>query len=253
MSAIPSLLVGRPASALPNVSPDSATGEVPLRVDGYGAVITGECGLEGLANEGALFVARNTTLGTGMTWVAAQTAYGATAPNFHIRNTAVAGGKSIRLHSLKMLVKAVGTGTTAIYYAAVLDTTLRAIGTDNTVAITPKNVNGNASNSLDVLINAQNSATVSVLSAATAGARTLAHGSLGGIAVVGEELNIVFGGQPGGGLGMTAVSGAGCPGRRVSNAPPIVVAPQQSLTIAVWAVGSSAAIDPEFELVFSAK
>jgi hypothetical protein len=253
MTSPASLAVGRIAAALPGKSADSPLGEASLRLDPYGALMIGATGLDGLAAEGSLFVARNPTVGTGMTWVAAQTTYGATAPNFHIRNTDIAGGKSVHLHGLKMIVKAVGTGTTAIYYAAVLDTTLRAIGTDNTDAITPKNVNGNASNSLDVLINAQNSATVSVLSAATAGARVLAQGSLGGIAVVGEELDIAFGGQPGGGLGMTAVSGAGCPGRRVSNAPPVVVGPQQSLTIMVWAVDSSAAIDPEFELLFSVK
>jgi hypothetical protein len=253
MTSVASLPVGHAATALPGHSPDSPTGEIPFRTDGYGAQVIAATGLDGLAEEGSLFVARNTTLGTGMTWVAAQTAYGATAPNFHIRNTAVAGGKSIYLRSLKMLVKAVATGTTANYYAAVLDTCLRAIGTDNTVAITPVNVNGNASNSLDALINAQNSATVSVMSAATAGARVLAHGSLGGICVVGEELNIVFGGQAGGGTYASAVSGAGCPGRRVSNAPPIVIGPQQSLSLMFWAVGSSAAPDPEFELLFSVK
>lgn len=247
------LASGLPQAALPTKSADSTSMDKEVRLNGYGETVVREQGQFGYAEESSLYVATNPTISTGMLWVAAQTAYGATAPNFHIRNTDVLGGKSVRLQSLKLIATAAATSTTAFHYAITLDPIARSISTDNTAAITPVNLNGGASNSLPVLVNAQNSASVSVLSAASAGNRVVARGVLGGLNIVGEEFNIVFGNALGGAMTPTAADAAGQPGRRVSNAPAIIVPPQASCTVHCWLVASAASPAPEFELVFAVK
>lgn len=247
------LSCGLPLTSLPVKTTDSTAADVPLRLNGYGELATRSAAQYDLAEEGALFVATNPTISTGMTWVAAQTAFSDTAPNFHIRNAATAGGKSVRLHSLKMIATAAATSATAIHYAVIMDVVLRAIGTNNTAAIVPVNVNGNVGNSLDVLVNVQNSATVSAITASSASKRIVARGCLGGLNIAGEEMQICFGDPIGGSSVFTAVSAAGQPGRRSTAAPAVVIPPQGTATIHIWMPASSASFDPEFELIFSVK
>lgn len=248
------LVAGRPSTALGTAQQDSNLADVGLRVNGYGEAAIRETAptLYGLCEEGSLFVATNPTISTGVTFVAAQTAYGATAPNFHIVNTEQAGGKSIQLRSLKMIATAAATAATAIHYAVIIDPTQRAIATDHTAAITPKCLNSAKTASSTVRIYAQNSATVSVLAAASVGAYTAARGVLGGLNAVGDVLAILFGGiTSDSSTGAAVVTGQ--PGVRVSNAPAISIGPGNSATVMIWMPASSASFDPEFELVFSLK
>lgn len=244
---------GLPQTLLPARASDSTSMDKEARLNGWGETVVREQGQYGYAEEGSLYVATNPTISTGMLWVAAQTAYGATAPNFHIRNTDVLGGKSVRLQSLKLIATAAATGTTAVHYAVTLDPVSRAISTDNTAAITPQNCNGGVTGAPPVLVNAQNSATVSVLSAASAGNRVLARGVMGGLNIVGEELFLSFGTPISSAMTPTAVDAAGQPGCRVTSAPAIIVPPQASCTIHIWSVGASASMTPEFELLFAVK
>jgi hypothetical protein len=244
---------GLPQALLPTKAGDSTSMDKELRLNGYGETVVREQGQFGYAEEGSLYVATNPTISTGVAWVAAQTAYGATAPNFHIRNTDAVGGKSVRLQSLKLIATAAATGTTAVHYAVTMDPTARAIATDNTAAITPVNCNGGVTGAPPVLVNAQSNTSVSVLAAASAGNRVLARGTLGGLNIVGEEFYLSFGAPIGGAMTPTAVDAAGQPGRRVAVAPAIIIPPQASCTIHFWSVGASASIAPEFELVFAVK
>lgn len=246
-------VAGRIATALGLSSPDSAVAVMPLRVNGYGELCVRQGGLDGLAEEGSLYVARNATIGTGLVWVANHVAFDATKPNFHIQNLAPAGGKKIQIRSLKLVCTAPATAATAIHYAVVLDPSLRSLTTDNCLAVIPTNVNGGSSASVEMTLKAHSHATASVLSAASSGARVMARGTLGGLNIAGDELEIRFGGAGEGSLAQTAVAGAGLPSRRVSAAPPVIIAPQQSLSIFVWMPDSSDSFDPEFELCFSAR
>ena len=253
MSADQVLSCGRILATLPAKSTDSETVEAAMRLNAYRELVVREQGLYGLSEEGSLFVATNPTISTGMLWVAAQTAYSATAVNFHIQNTDVIGGKSARLKSLKLIATAAATSTTAVHYAVSLDPVARTLSTDNTAAITPKNCNGGVSNTCPILVNAQNSASVSALSAASPGNRILARGCMGGLNIIGEEFVLNFGVQMGGAMTPTAVDAAGQPGRRCNSAPAIIVPPGASCSIHIWSPAAAASMAPEFELLFAVK
>jgi hypothetical protein len=253
MSADPVLASGRILNALPGKSTDSETSEGVMRLNAYRELALREQGQFGYAEEGSLYVATNPTISTGMLWVAAQTAYSNTAINFHLRNTEVAGGKSARLQSLKLIATAAATSTTAVHYAVSLDPVARTLSTDNTTTIVPKNCNGAFSDTCPVVVNAQNSASVSALTAASAGNRILARGVMGGLNIVGEEFFLMFGAQVGGSMTPTAVDAAGQPGRRVSVAPAVIVPPGASCSIHIWSVAAAASMAPEFELLFAVK
>lgn len=204
-----------------------------------------------LADEGAYFVATNTAVGTGQTWVAAQTAFSDTAPNFYIFNPEAPANplaKSIYLRFLKLISTAVATSTTLIRYSAILDNIPRAPTTDNMLAITPVCPNGAISTlPMTPTIKVQNSATASVVPASSASKRIVANGTWGGLNVVGTELQVNFGSTDAGG-GQNGVAAETIPNRRVNNDPPIIIPPGYSCIINVWLVGSSASPAPEWTL-----
>ena len=98
-------------------------------------------------------------------------------------------------------------------------------------------------------INAQNSATASVLSASSGSARLVANASVGGIPVVGDELVLVCGpSDPGPYPGLTAAQ-AVCPGRKVSCLPPVILGPNSALTLYAWFPGNATTgLSYEFEI-----
>lgn len=205
-----------------------------------------------LAGEGSYMIATNTTVGTGQTWVAAQTAFADTTPNWYIQNNenpANGSAKSLHFRFLKMISTAVATSTSLIRYAAILDPVARTLSTDNTATITPTCFSGNVSPTSLPLIKVQNSATASVITASSAAKRLLANGTLGGLNVVGTEFQINFGSTDAGG-GQNGVAAETIPNRRVNNEGPIIVGPGQNVTIHVWLVGSSASPAPEWTLGF---
>ncbi len=229
---------------------DGDSTEKPMRLGSYGEpwITSASPTDHGYAEEGSMFVATNPTIGTGTLWVAAQTAFSDTAPNFLIQNTDPV--KWMFLRYLKMVATAAATGTTSIQYAVKIDSQLRTPTTNNTAIITPVNPNMNMG-SLGAAMNiqVQNSATVSVIPAASANARIVARGSLGGLNIIGDEMLIVFGSTDAGAqTATTAAEGAGQPGRRVSSAPAVVIGPGHSAVIYVWLPGSSASPAPEYEL-----
>jgi hypothetical protein len=250
-----SLSCGVVQTASPTKLADSQNADVSLRVNAYSelAIRDTPANYYGLCEEGSLLLATNPTVSTGATWVAAQTAFSDTTPNWYIANNEVAGGRGLRLHYLKMIATAACTSGASIHYAIKIDTVFRAVTTDHILAITPVNPNGLVSNIAAPTVHVQNSATASVVPAASINARLVARGVIGGLTIAGDELMIAFGEMLAGGMAPTAVTQAGQPGRRVTTSPPIIIPPQGCAMIHIWAPSSSASFNPEFELLMSAR
>lgn len=241
---------GITASAQPTRRADNFA--VPPRLDGYGnAWLASASAIDHHhAAEGAYILATNPTIGTGLTWVAAQTAFSDTAPNFYIFNTD--STRSLWLRRLKLQTSAVGTGAVSWRYAVIVDTVARAIGTDNTLAITPVCPNSGSSIVTTPVVKAQNSTSVSVITARSAAARVAAIGTLGGLNIAGSEFEVAFGCTDAGGFSGVA-DAAGQPSRKVTQSPPVVIGPGHSCVIHIWGPSSSASINPEFELCMIAR
>lgn len=249
-----SLIRGVVGRGLPTPFQDDRDADKPIRLVRYGEqasmslISTSD---HELADEGSYFVATNTVVGAGQTWVAAQTAFSDTAPNWYIynpENPSNLSAKSIYIRSLKMISTAVMTSTTLIRYCAILDNVPRAPTTDNMALIVPVCPNGAYSTMPMVpTIKVQNSAIASVVPASSASKRIVANGTLGGLNVVGTEFQINFGSSDAGG-GQNGVAAETVPNRRVNNEPPLVVAPGWSLMIHVWATASAASPAPEWTL-----
>lgn len=256
MSDTPTIVTAFPKTTLPSPVADSDVSNVALRVNRNRELAVRETPASdyGLCEEGSLLVATNPTVGTGLAWVAAQTAYSATTPNFLITNTQPAGGASIQLRYLKLIATAAGTAATVWHYAAILDTANRALTTDNTAIITPVSPNGGVALGSGLpRINAQSSASASVLAAASASGRVVARGALGGLAVVGDVFMIGFGQSFGLSGPLTAAEGATQSGTRGSVSPPIIIAPGGCLSLHFWSPSSSGALTPEFEMLLALK
>lgn len=197
------------------------------------------------AEEGSYILATNPAIGTGQTWVAAQTAFSDTAPNWYIFNND--NTRSLWLRRLKLQCSAVGTAAVSWRYAVILDPVARALTTDNTLAITPTCPNSGTSPITTPTIKVQNSATVSVIAASSASKRIAAIGTLGGLNIAGSEFEVIFGGVEAAGYSGVA-DAAGQPSRKVTQSGPVVIGPGHSATIHVWGPTSSASINPEWEM-----
>lgn len=233
-------------------SPDGTL--LPPRSNKYGEVYgnTLISTRHALSDEGTYLLATNPTVSTGFTWVLAQTAFSDTTPNFYIYNGETpsnANSKSIYIDYLKLITTTAATASTAIHFAFILDTVARNLSTDNTQTITPVSPNGNTSIILLPTVKVQNSATASVIVASSPNKRIVSRGVLGGLNVVGDELQINFGSLDAGAQSATtAAEGAGQPGRRVTCSSPIIIGAGQSLTGHFWLPASTASINPEMEL-----
>lgn len=201
------------------------------------------------ASENSYIVATNPTEGTGLTWVAAQTAFTDTGPNFWIHNNEnVSTGRTLFLDYVKLISTAVGTAAVSWQYAVILDPIPRTITTNHILAIVPKSENSGASPVAVPTINVQNSATASVLSASSASSWIAARGMMGGLNIAGHVYSVAFGDFSLGGGTPGATDTAGAPGRSSDLSPPVAIAPGHDCSIYFWAPSSSASINPEFEL-----
>jgi len=231
----------------------------PARLSRYGAVVVESMyggAKHPLVEEGSYLVAINPTISTGMTQVAAQTAFSDTAPNLYIFNAENPGNpnaKSIYMDYVKMIATAAATAATSIQYAFVLDSAQRAPTTDNTQALTIVNPNGNAPNLISPVVRWQNSATASVIPASSAAKRVVGRGCLGGLNVAGDVMRIVFGSTDvGSHAGLTAVQAAALR-NCADHSPAIIVPPGWSLVGHLWAPASTASWNPEVEVAFWAR
>lgn len=245
------MATGNIGKILPAPYADDREQDHVLRLKRYGEVNVSEAGPNdfGYAEEGSYFHATNVAVGTGATWVTAQTSFSDVAPNWYIENIEDAtnpNAKSIWVKFIKMITTAVATSATLIRYAAILDSP-RAFGTDNTLLITPTCPNGACSPNVSPIIKVQNNATASALAASSAKKRIVANGMLGGLNVVGTTLQVNFGQLDAGGPGNGAVAET-VPVRRVECDLPIVIPPGKSLAIHVWLVASAAAPNPEWTI-----
>jgi hypothetical protein len=222
-----------------------------VRLGKYGEILTPFAAptRHQLVEEGSYMIATNPTVSTGQTQVAAQTSFSDTSfgAGFYLQNNEATGGKTLWLDYVKMIATAAATSTTSVHYAAIVDTA-RSITANNMLAITPVNPNGALGNIITPTLLWQNSASASTLVASSGAKRLVARGALGGLNIAGDELVVVFGSTDvGAHAGLTAAESA-APSRRVSNSPAIGIAPGQCCTFTMWAIGSSASWNPEFEL-----
>lgn len=242
------LVKGLVARFLPAANPDGSSNDVPLRLDRYGAVsVAGSIPLKhSLAEEGAYVIANGGTPDTGQTWVAAQTAYSATTPNFLISNADPV--KSFYLDYVKMKTLAAMTSAVVVEYAITVDTALRLPTTQHMAgyALNPSNIG--APKTTTVSLQVQSSATASVIPALSANGYIAAQGTFGGINIINDVWIIQSGGPDMCALqGLTAAE-ATTPSRRIDVCAPIVVGPGCSACVHIWAVSSSASPAPEFEV-----
>lgn len=219
-----------------------------LRSDHFGAVAPWHVAptRHQFAEEGSYILATNPTVSTGLTWVAAQTAFSNTAPNFYVAN--VDAKRSLYLDYLKLIATAVATTAASIQFAIHVDIVGRTFsGADNTTVIVPVNPNGGLPLLTQPIIKAQNSATVSAMNVPSATSRLVGRGNLGGLNIAGTEMLLTFGSTDAGCYPGSA-DAANQPGRRGASCPPIIIPPLGSATIYIWMPGSAASFNPEFEL-----
>lgn len=190
---------------------------------------------------GYYWTTTNPTPGTALAYNV-QASYTATgSPFLYLFNSASAGGKSVYLDYIKIIVTTAAASGTQAYYACVADQAARALTVDHTSSLTPANPNqGVANTAASVLtVNAQNSATASTLAAASSAVRIVGRGNLGGLTVVGDELLIDFGSNgpyPFNGATAAIVN----PGVKTSGTAPVILDPQACLMVTLWFPSNSA-------------
>ena len=156
------------------------------------------------------------------------------------------------------------TAATVIQYVFTLDPIARAVttnhmdwyGSTNASAVAPPQVQViNTTSSLPNFVFAmQDSATASVIGARSNQATVVARGTLGGLNIIGDVLQINFGQYDSGSVpAPTAAEGAGQPGSRVVSEPPVLVPPGYTLVGHIWGPSSSASFAPEIAFAFRAK
>lgn len=220
---------------------------MPVRQDKFGAIAPW-CDAptrHQFAEEGSYLLATNPTVGTGLTWVAAQTTFSDTTPNLYVFNNSTT--RSLYIDYLKLIATAAATTAASIQYAIKTQSVPRVFTTDNTLAIVAVNPNQALPTLENPIIKAQNSATASVMSASDSSARLVGRGNLGGLNIAGTEMLLTFGSTDAG-VYVGQADAANQPGRRGASCPPIIIGPGQALTFYLWMPSSAASFNPEFEL-----
>lgn len=201
------------------------------------------------ASENSYLITINPTVGTGEAWVAAQTSFVDTGPNFWIHNNEPAsGGRTLFLDYIKLISTAVGTGAVSWQYAVILDPIPRTITTNHFETEVIRASNSQASPVATPTIRVQTSATASVLSASSASSWTAARGMIGGINIAGHIYSVFFGDFSACAMAVGSTDTAAAPGRGADCSPPVAIGPGHDCSIYFWAPSSSATITPEFEL-----
>lgn len=194
-----------------------------------------------LADEGSYFVALNATPGTGVAGHAAPTTFDNTKPFVLIKNGNVAGGKSLYLDYIKLVLTVAGAGGTLNYATHVLDA--GAGYTSGGTAQSPVNPNGGLNPSTQATIY-----TGAVVATAGGSQRVVAHQRVRTpISVVGDVTLYDFGGTvipTGGVLEGTTES------ERVIVCPPIMIPPQGWYKLVLWRGSQSGANSYENEIAY---
>lgn len=256
--AAKALIQGFVARLLPQAFTDDRDDAKPVRLKRYGEVSVSEFdrSLYGYAEEGAFMVASTTTPGTGFTWANSGNGVQSfldTAPQLYIFNQEPAGGKSIYLSHVKLIVTTSVTAATGGKFAFFMDSAARAFSTNNMTQLNVHSPNGNTAIPIAVTCTVQNSATPSV-AAAIVNSRRIAQGWLcGTIPLIGDEYVMAFGrGDIAGHPGLTAVETV-CR-KLVTNHPPCIIPPQSSLMGHFWFPAlTTASIVPEVEIAMWAR
>ena len=228
----------RPTAA----SEGSGVGEGRLSV--YGDSYSYMTARHALADEGSYYSAVNPTIDTAVGYGAIAT-YVTTTPFFLISNTGAAGGRSIFLDSLKMLVTVVPASATnwKFLIEAASNTRLTTAPTGGAEA-TVVNVNPSSSNDFPGEVWSGTGGTVLTVGAGT-DKRIISQGRIAhAIPVALDELMIVFGQHDGGQSGSAAVVQ-----RRTGYAAPCVIPPGCSAAIHMYGTSNAiTGISFEFEL-----
>lgn len=238
------MATGKIARALPTRLVDGTIDTESERRTGYGEAYVMPFSPRLAADEGAYFVARNATPGTGVAGHAACTTHDTEKAYVMLKNGAATNGERVYLDYLKLLVTAAGTAGTLNYATHTVDKdrTYSSGGGDLTIV----NVNLQSTRS-HVLTTAKIGAVVPA-QANTSNARIVAHQRARNvIPVVGDVLLFNFGGA-------AVPSGAVLEGttelERVIHCPPIVLGPGDSYHLVLWRGSQSAAASYECELGF---
>lgn len=255
-------IIGTSARALPAARADGLGPSAAdyVRVSRYGDTVIGLSPRRQAADEGAYFVATNPTPGTAIQFAAAGEGAAFAASTkcaiFVVANNNSAGGKRIYLDRLKLFLGGTApTGTLQMDFAFELDNITRvATAPTNQVAITPVNVNSDDTTASQASIWFPTTSPLTV-TAATGAVKLAGRASLvTGVAVVGDEYELVFGEDvPSGSGGLTAAR-ATDPCRIVSSAPPIIIGPQKVCVARFrWITQATNAWSSEFELGYIEK
>ena len=156
-----------PARAIPSPQADQKAPVTNVRGGRYGEqyVFSLVPTKHMLADEGTYFIATNVTPGTAQL-CNIQAAFSDTTPLLYIQNNdskANPFAKRIYLDYIKLICSIAPASSTGARFAVKTDPQLRTLSTNNTLGITPTSPNSDVATQSVCSINAQNSATASVL------------------------------------------------------------------------------------------
>lgn len=236
-------------SRRPNPVQDGLIGESPRRLSPYGDSVIYQPVRAALSDEGSYYTVVNPTIDTPVVY-GIITAYVATTPMFLICNTATAvsaggTGRSIFLDFVKVRITTGPASATNWKFVVDIDTTTRlSTAPTGGVSRVVNNINPGMGNDFEGQVWAFSGGTVLTVMAASAQARTIAHGSLAqSVPLVLDELVILFGQ----GDAQLAPSGTAVT-RRLSSAPPCVIPPGCSAAIHQYGTSNGTALQGEYSL-----
>ncbi len=236
---------GKVSRALPGTRlVDGSLDTESARISGYGEPYVLPFSTRLAADEGAYFVARNATPGTGVAGHAAATTHDTQKAFILLKNNAESGGPRVYLDFLKLQVTAAGTAGSLNFATHTVDRDRSYSSGGGNLTIV--NVSQDSARST-VLTTAKVGAVVPG-EANTTNARIVAHARARTvIPVVGDVLLFNFGGDP---VNTGAVMAGTTELERVIHCPPIVLGPGHSYHLVLWRASQSGASSYEVELGF---
>ena len=194
------------------------------------------------AGEGSFFVNCSPTVGTGVKLQGdTTTAFVATTPSILIVNQNAAGGKSIYLDYVRLLMTAAGAGLATLNCNILVDTVSRYSTGGTDVSANSKNTNAGSSIASGAKI--YYGATALAATASRQVGRAVLRGA---IPVVNDQYVLNFGN--GGGTNAGVTDGTTTVMQKEFNFAPIVLAPGTSCLIHLWAASMSTSPSCEYEI-----
>lgn len=245
-----SVINGSVAVSIANASKKQDSANPDVRQGARGELLVIPMGVRehGLADEGSYFVNMNPTISTGVKLQGdTTTAWVATTPSILIVNTDVANqvtSKNIYFDYAKLLATAAGAGLSTLHAAVLIDGGNRYASGGTEVTANTKNAN--MTSNIASIAKIYYGATASAASAAV---RQVGRAQLrAAIPVVGDQYILSFGTGEANAAG--AVLNGTAPQNLGFNFAPVVIGPQQSLLIYLWAAAMSTSPSTEFELAW---